>query len=181
MAIHSIIGGGNSNEVAKVLFTCFLETQKLVSLPSNNETERSVNVVIKYFNSNVNIAYTIPKELKIDINVYLMLSNLNYSPSLIYGFINETIINYINNLQVGTQLNKLTLSGLILPQLNINNISNNQITYLDYTFTLNGINANINSSGFIENINIDNYLTLNSLNVYLSQIPAQQEQQEVNK
>ena len=185
VAIHSIIGGGNNNEVAKVLFTCFLETQKLVSLPSNNETERSVNVVIKYFNSNVNIAYTIPKELKIDINVYLMLSNLNYSPSLIYGFINETIINYINNLQVGTQLNKLTLSGLILPQLNNNNINNNQINYIDYTFALNGINANVNSSGFIENINIDNYLTLNSLNVYLSQIPTSktttQEQQEANK
>ena len=173
-AIHAIVGGGKDNDVATALFLGLLETQKVISQPSQNEVNRSVKVDLKVYNSTIPISFTRPKNLDVSLNVYITFNDYETSPSNIYGIIAETLINYFNTLSVGNQVNKLTLINLALPLLNEAGIPTYSITYFDWTFTLNEVKGEWSSQGFMNGIYSDCYLTCSNLEVNLSTIPPEE-------
>lgn len=173
-AIHAIVGGGKDNDVANALFLGLLETQKVISQPSQNEVNRSVRVDLKVYNSTIPISFTRPKNLDVNLNVYITFNDYETSPSNIYGIIAETLINYFNTLPVGNQVNKLTLINLALPLLNEAGIPTYSITYFDWTFTLNDVKGEWSSQGFMNGIYPDCYLTCSNLEVNLSTIPPEE-------
>lgn len=164
--IEAIIGGGSDEDVALALFQGFIETQKLVSKPSNNEESRTISVNIGYYGNTIPIKFTRPKNLSIDITLMISFTQIQTTPTSIRGATEDAITEYINGLALGSPLSKLTLTNIILPILENKGILANTVASIDYAFKIDGNEITTSGpEGFINEIQWDTYLTLTSYSV----------------
>lgn len=163
--IEAIVGGGDANQIAGVLFDSFLETAKLISYPSNNETNRKIETFIKYFNNDILITFTRPKNLNLNFKIIFTFKSLLVSSASLEGFIVDKFTNLINEWQLGTELNKYTLDMFLIDLLNEKGIKTQQIIKMQYIININDELINFDTEGFLECIQHDTYLTLNSLTI----------------
>lgn len=163
--IEAIVGGGDPYEVAGVLKDSFLETKKLISEPSNGEESRSVNINIKYFRNTIPVAFTRPKNLNLSIKIGIQLKNNILTQTSAEGLLMEPFENYINSLELGESINKLTFDKLILDKLIKHDIQPRDIIGFNYKILMGENILNWNGENFLDEVKWDCYLTLGGLGV----------------
>lgn len=163
--IEAIVGGGDPYEVAGVLKDSFLETKKLISEPSNGEESRSVNINIKYFRNTIPVAFTRPKNLNLSIKIGIQLKNNILTQTSAEGLLMEPFENYINSLELGESINKLTFDKLILDELIKHDIQPRDIIGFNYKILMGENILNWNGENFLDEVKWDCYLTLGGLGV----------------
>lgn len=163
--IEAIVGGGDPYEVAGVLKDSFLETKKLISEPSNGEESRSVNINIKYFKNTIPVAFTRPKNLNLSVKIGIQLKNNILTQTSAEGLLMEPFENYINSLELGESINKLTFDKLILDELIKHDIQPRDIIGFNYKILIGENILNWNGENFLDEVKWDCYLTLGGLGV----------------
>lgn len=163
--IEAIVGGGDPYEVAGVLKDSFLETKKLISEPSNGEESRSVNINIKYFRNTIPVAFTRPKNLNLSIKIGIQLKNNILTQTSAEGLLMEPFENYINSLELGESINKLTFDKLILDEFIKHDIQPRDVIGFNYKILMGENILNWNGENFLDEVKWDCYLTLGGLGV----------------
>lgn len=166
--VEFVVGGGDSTEIANVLFSSFIETQKLLSAPSDNDTGRTQTTNINFYGNALSISYTTPKLINFGLKVGINFSNLTISANNINTIISETLTSYINALQVGNKLNKRTIENLIINAIKEYNVDSNEISALQITpqYSDDGINFADDvwdDNGYYAKLDFDCYLILQNL------------------
>lgn len=173
--IEAIVGGGDANQIAGVLFDSFLETAKLISQPSNNETDRTINAIVRYYGSELPIAFTRPKNLPLKFRMTFTFRGVMVTSTSAEGIIKQPFTDFINNRQLGAPLNKNTLDMFIFSKFAEHGIDTTGFVGIKYTITKGEEAIEFDSEGFITEIKHDCYLTLAGLQI---EIAASQSRQE---
>lgn len=168
--IEAVVGGGEVSDVATALFESFLETAKLLSLPSNNEEDRSVFYTIKYFGSDIPIVFTRPKLLDMELKLILTFKSLTISGDSLDGMIRNSIASFINDRDLGAPLNKNALDAFIYNRLSAGNIDIANLVRLDYEIKLNKEKIEFSSNGFLEEVKDDCYLNLSGFGIEIGSL-----------
>lgn len=114
-AINLIIGGGNPLEIAKVIYKHGgLTAKKFLSQPSNRESSRTISQDLIIYGNRHTYKFTRPKQVNLNIKVIVSFVAINASSEAIKSLTKETMANYINNLQVGSKINKASLQRAFL-------------------------------------------------------------------
>lgn len=163
--IEVVVGGGDPYEVAGVLKDAFLETQKLISRPSNDEADRTIDVEIKYYGNTIPIKFTRPKNLDLTIVMYANLQNRVIPLAAMKGALSHPIEEYINNLHLGEPINKLALTDFALNILRVKGVEPTDFKNIDFVVSQGVEVLSWNEDGFLDAINFDTYVTLAGFNV----------------
>lgn len=162
--IEAVVGGGSDEEVAKALYLSFLETQKLISKPSNDETDRSKQVTLYIYDNPVSIEFTRPKVLEIGIMCYVAFTATLASPVALQYLTQNDVTKYVNSLKVGTNINKYSLIEIIMPLIVGAGMPSHTIKSIDFKYKIKGIDGErykeFNKDGYIEEILFDCYTIL---------------------
>lgn len=161
--IEAVVGGGEAAEVALALFESFVETQKLLSQPSNNEVDRSVAYTLTFAGSPIIINFTRPKLLNLEIELSATFQNVSVTSESLDGMVRTYLTNYINNKRVGTSFNKNTLDKIIMNLIGAGGIDSENIVKLDYALKINKEDISFGAAGYIEEVEYDCYLILTDL------------------
>lgn len=168
--IEAVIGGGRDEEVALALYKSFLETQKLVSSPSSNETNRTAQVTVYVNNNPEEILFTRPKLVEVGLKLFLTFSSSLSSPIAIQNLTVETITNYVNSLQVGIPISQYALIEKIIPLLTDAGIPAYTLTSIKFQYFTGEDNnpRDFSANGFIPEIEKDCYASLMSYSVEIN-------------
>lgn len=166
--IEAIIGGGDANQVAGALFDSFLETAKLISEPSNNETDRTMNTILDYYGSKLPIQFTRPKNISLKFRLIFTFKGVLVTSTSAEGIIKQPLTDFINNRQLGAPLNKNTLDALIFSKFAEHGIDTTGFVKIDYTINKGEELVQFDSEGFLDIIKHDCYLTLAGLNIEIA-------------
>ena len=159
--IETIVGGGENDKIALALFLSFLETQKLISNPSNKESERTVQLDLDMYNSIIPIKFTRPKMLEIKITFQPSFSGIITTPTALEGVLAKNITTYINSMQVGTPLNAVSLNYLVMPLLLSSGIKDYNVKSLGWKIEINNVKTDFDQqTGYLKEIAHDCYLVL---------------------
>lgn len=173
--IEAIVGGGDANQIAGVLLDSFLETAKLISQPSNNETDRTINSIVRYYGSELPIAFTRPKNLPLKFRMTFTFRGVIVTSTSAEGIIKQPFTDFINNRQLGAPLNKNTLDMFIFSKFAEHGIDTTGFVNIKYAISKGEDTIEFDSEGFITEIRHDCYLTLAGLQI---EIAASQSRQE---
>lgn len=160
--IEAVIGGGQDEDVALALYKSFLETQKLISAPSNNEKNRTTQVTIYVNNNPEEILFTRPKLIEVGLKLFLTFSSSLSSPIALQNLTIDTVTNYINSLQVGIPISQYALIEQIIPLLTDAGIPAYTLTSIKFQYFTND-NAQLRDfsvNGFVPEIEKDCYAVL---------------------
>lgn len=159
--IEAVIGGGSDEEVAKALYLSFIETQKLISNPSDDILNRKKSVTLYVYNNPVTIEFTRPKVLELGITSKVAFTDTIASPVALQQLTQDAVREYINNLKVGTQVNKYSLIEIIMPIIVNAGMPSYTMKDIDFTYKIgDGEYKKFNSDGYIDEIEQDCYVVL---------------------
>lgn len=166
--VEFVIGGGEPSEIANVLFNNYIETQKLLSNPSDNETSRTQTIPINYNGNALSVSYTLPKLINFGLKINIAFKSLSISSNNVDIVCNEILTNFINSMQVGEPLNKLTIENLIVNALADYNVSPSEISVLEITPQtsedgIEFIDDEWDLNGYFAKLEFDCYLILKNL------------------
>lgn len=164
VGIECIVGGGDDYEIALSLFESFLKTSILVSDPSNNETNRTIQVELNYYGNPIAVNFTRPKLLNLDLTLLISFRQNSIPASSIKDILQDDLRDYINKKIVGSQLGEIELNALLTPILCNNNIEIGNIKSMAYKAKINGA-ENEFIDGYLQGIENDAYLVLTSWDV----------------
>lgn len=169
-AVEAIIGGGSNENVGLALFLSFLETQKLLSNPSDSDESRTISIDVNVNNNIIPIKWTRPKLLQIELLLKITFQGKLVTPKELEGLLSKEVINYVNTLRVGTPLNKNSINLIILQILAKNNLEPYNIKNLDYEVKINNENTTFSEdTGFLQEVKDDCYLELVAFNVTINE------------
>lgn len=169
--IECVIGGGDVNEVANVLFNSFVKPSDFNSTPSDNDTNRTVTTRIKFYSGDFEIKWTLPKELKIAINLSMSLSSSNLSGDTFKQYLEEKLSEEINSRRVGTPLNIATLNKIVYDGLDYYNVDIADVSRVDWSISDgNGKAISFDKNDMLNDIYFDVYTTLSSFDLVLMTI-----------
>lgn len=117
VGIESVVGGGDEYEVALALYQSFFETQKLMSNPSNEETDRRKKVQLGLYNNTFPIVFTRPKLLELNLKFEIAMLNKSMSALAIKKSTQSYLEKSINALKVGKDVTINQLNQFIMPGL----------------------------------------------------------------
>lgn len=166
--IEAIVGGGDANQIAGVLFDSFLETAKLISQPSNNEVDRTINSIVRYYGSELPISFTRPKNLPLKFHMTFTFRGAIVTSTSAEGVIKQPFTDFINNRQLGAPLNKNTLDMFIFSKFAEHGIDTTGFVNIKYAISKGEETIEFDSEGFITEIKHDCYLTLAGLQIEVS-------------
>lgn len=160
--IEAVVGGGKDEVVALALYKSFLETAKLLSLPSGQESSRTKEVVLYIYNNPVPIVFTRPKLLEIGLEMNINFSSALSTPLALQGITQDAVTAYINSLNVGIKVSKFALINITMPLLVDAGIPAHTIKAFEFRYKIGetGAYANFSSDGFIPEVEHDCYCTL---------------------
>lgn len=115
--IEAIIGGGDQIQIAFALYQSFFETQKLISNPSDKNTNRTIDQEIYVFDNIINVKFTRPKLLKLNLKLKITFLGKLSSAQAVKDNTSESITNFVNTLKVGKPINLYSLIEVITPDL----------------------------------------------------------------
>lgn len=164
--IEAVVGGGDVDEVANVLFNSFLVPTKLVSNPSDNDTSRTATATINFFNNPFEIKWTLPKEIKVQIKLTLTLKDAVINSEQFKISLQELIDEEINGRRCGTPLNKALLNSFVYEVITGMNIEGYKISTIVWEITdeATGQVMDWDKNDYLVGINFDTYTTLSSFN-----------------
>lgn len=173
--IEAIVGGGDANQVAGALFDSFLETAKLISEPSNNETQRTISAIIDYYGSKLPIKFTRPKNLSLKIRMTFTFKDVIVTSTSAEGIVKQPLTDFINNRQLGAPLNKNTLDMLIFSKFAEHGVDTTGFVKIGYTITNGDEPVEFDSEGFLDIIKHDCYLTLAGISIEIASSQSEME------
>lgn len=162
--IEAVVGGGDIYEIANALRISFFETQKLVSVPSDNEESRTVKVLINLYGNEVEIKFTRPKQYTFNLFCQILMKEDYYSESEMITLISLPLQNYCNTLRVGTIPNKTKLANIVLNEFLANGFDLNKISSVDFKYSQ-GAGEWVAFENELPNISHDIYLNLDKISV----------------
>lgn len=110
-AINVVVSGGNAEDIAYVIYKYGGLTGKLfLSNPSDSDSNRTISYDLTIFNNTHTYKFTRAKLLNLDIKVSLSLRAITSSSASLIALTKESMQDYINSLEVGTLINKATLT-----------------------------------------------------------------------
>lgn len=168
--IEPIIAGGETDEIATALVHSFIGLGDLVSEPSDNDTARTASWVMKYYGSDLEIKWTLPKLITVDVQVQMSFKNISAYKGKLEELIKNKFENSLNNLKVGSPINKIMLESLVVDSVKemsidpqyINTLAfklSNQETSTDLTF---------DSYGYVAEIKKDIYVLLGNFTLMIT-------------
>lgn len=172
--IEAVVGGGKDEEVAKALYLSFLETQKLVSNPSNNEAStRSREITLYIYNNPVTVRFTRPKLLQIGLQMNISFTSNISTPIALQNLTQSAVTNYVNNLTVGTPINLYSLIEIVMPILVDSGIPSYTMREISFIYKISNDTIDtsykaFNDSGFIPEILDDCYCELSEYGVVIN-------------
>lgn len=168
--IEAVIGGGADEEVALALYKSFLETQKLISVPSSDETNRITQVTLYVNNNPVDVMFTRPKLVEVKLTLKLAFSSSLSSPVALQSLTESTVTNYINSLQVGIPISQYALIEKIIPLLTDAGIPAYTLTSIKFEYNTddNQEYREFDINGFIPEIEKDCYASLTGYSVVIN-------------
>lgn len=172
--IEAVVGGGKDEEVAKALYLSFLETQKLVSNPSNNEAStRSREITLYIYNNPVTIQFTRPKLLQIGLQMNISFTSNISTPIALQNLTQSAVTNYVNNLKVGIPINLYSLIEIVMPILVDSGIPSYTMREISFIYKISNDTIDtsykaFNDSGFIPEILDDCYCELSEYGVVIN-------------
>lgn len=131
--IEAIVGGGENSEIASALLRSFLGLANLISEPSNNETARTNTWKVKYYGSEIDVLWTTPKALKLNIQITAKFSYTSVYKGNLETLLKASFANYLNNLRVGTPINRFAFDKLFFEACKEYQVDANYISALSYT------------------------------------------------
>lgn len=159
--IEAVVGGGEPQEIANVLFNAFLETQKLISKPSDDDTTRTQTLDVNYLDLHTfSVSYTTPKHLSIGLT---LVAKFRASPISTIGLttmVLEGLTEYVNAKIVGTLLTHYELKNLIMDILSAQGYDLTNIEYIKFNPSVDGTDTQWDSSEKLAEIEFDCYITL---------------------
>lgn len=160
--IEAVVGGGKDEVVALALYKSFLETAKLISLPSGQESSRTKEVTLYIYNNPVPIVFTRPKLLEIGLEMNISFSSALSTPLALQGITQDAVTAYINSLNVGIKVSKFALINLTMPLLVDAGIPSHTIKSFEFRYKIGeaGTYTNFSSDGFIPEVAHDCYCIL---------------------
>lgn len=172
--IEAVVGGGKDEEVAKALYLSFLETQKLVSNPSNNEAStRSREITLYIYNNPVTVRFTRPKLLQIGLQMNISFTSNISTPIALQNLTQSAVTNYVNNLKVGIPINLYSLIEIVMPILVDSGIPSYTMREISFIYKISNDTIDtsykaFNDSGFIPEILDDCYCELSEYGVVIN-------------
>lgn len=114
-AINIVVSGGNAEDIAYAIYKYGGLTGKLfLSNPSDSDGGRTISYDLTIFNNTHTYKFTRAKLLNLDIKVTLSLRAITSSSASLIALTKESMQDYINSLQVGTLISKMTLTEAFL-------------------------------------------------------------------
>lgn len=114
-AINLVIGGGDPLEIAKVIYkNGGLIAKKYLSAPSKNETQRTISQNLIIYGNTHTYQFTRPKQINLNLKVIVSFVKISTSSESVKQMTKETMQEFINHLQVGSKINKASLSSVFL-------------------------------------------------------------------
>lgn len=161
-ALQVIVNGGDSIAIARELYASGLTGKLFLSAPSKSETQRTVSQTLFIYGNPHIYKFTRPKLLNLDINVTVKFVGIQVSNKAIEVRTQEALERFLNNLQVGQPINKLTLQSLFLEGLASVSVFPSALASTP-TFVVknNGSLINWGANDFLE-IEFDEYVRLKS-------------------
>lgn len=167
--IEAVVGGGDAHQIAGTIFASFLETSKFISLPSDKETQRTVNTFVRYHDIDREISFTRPKNLDLGFKITLSFFDKAISSTAAEGVIKETFTKFINTYPLGDKLNRAALEGLIYTKFKEYGIGSNNLVNIKFEILdKEGEAQEFDENGFLKNVKHDCYLTLRNLTIETS-------------
>jgi hypothetical protein len=136
--IECIVGGGDDAQVAGALLSAFLQTQNLVSAPSNGETARTVTKTVNLYNSSFVVKYTRPKQITVGLTVTITFNGYSSSQEVISGILSPVYTAAFSALTVGSTVNMKYLDSLVIETFKDNNIDPEYVQDISYAVTFAG-------------------------------------------
>lgn len=168
--VEAIVGGGADEEVALALYKGFVETQHLLSRPSNDENNRKITQTLYVLDSPVQIQFTRPKNIPLYLELNIAFTSGISTPTAISDMLKNHIEEFINSNRVGVPINETKLNSLILPVLELNGIYPYIIKSIRWRYKIAQVDnyEDFNADGFISAIEKDCYPTLKEFGVNLN-------------
>lgn len=150
--LEIIVGGGDDYSVALAIFNSILYPDILVSNPSGDETNRTININVTFNGVDFPITYTRPKINQLSINISLTVQSgfINIPSEAFTLLLRPYYENYINNLKIGYVPTGYSFDDLIYQCFRDNSYSRDIITGINYTLMINGEPATLNGERQLE-------------------------------
>lgn len=162
--IEAVVGGGDVDEVANVLFNSFLVPTKLVSNPSDGDATRTATATINFFNNPFEVKWTLPKQLNLDISLSLSLKDTVINALTFKENMQSLLDEEINGRRVGTPLNLALLNSFIYESITDMNIEGYKISTIKWVIkdADTGIELTFDKNDYLSAISFDIYTNLSS-------------------
>lgn len=167
--IEVVVGGGDDYQVAEAIFESFFYPDIFVSSPSDDETDRTVNINVVFNSVSFPITFTRPKLKLLSISLTLTVEQgyINIPSEAFTLLLLPYFENYINNLKLGYLPTGYSFDNLIYKCFNDNNYNSDIIIGINYVITVDGQEANLNGKRQLET-NFDIAYTLHEFKVDLN-------------
>ena len=161
--IEVVVGGGDDYQVALAIFNSVLYPDIFVSNPSNDETNRTVNINVTFNGVDFPIVYTRPKINQLSINISLTVQSgfINMPSETFTLLLRPYYEDYINNLKIGYSPTGYGFDDLIYQCFKDNFYNISIITGINYTLTVNDEPASLNAQRQLQTEFDEAYTLLN--------------------
>lgn len=167
--VEVIVGGGDDIEVSKAIYEGFLETQLLISSPSNGETNRTVSQDIQIYGYVSNVKFTRPKPINLYLKGTLSLYNNVISSKSATAISKQAFIDYFNSLTVGSKVSVSTLNSIFYKALQDQGIDIGNLKDIKFSYkTVKDPEATYSDFGadnLLPGIEHDTYIVLEQFNI----------------
>jgi hypothetical protein len=136
--IECIVGGGDDAQVAGAILSAFLQTQNLISNPSNSETARTITKTINLYNSSFSVSFTRPKQIVVGLTVTVTFNGYSSAQPIILGILSPVFTSTFSNIEVGSTVNTKYLDSLVIETFKDNNIDPEYVQDIAYSVTFAG-------------------------------------------
>ena len=164
--IEMVIGGGSSSDIAEVLYKSFFESQKLISLPSDNDSSRTTEVTLSVYGYPLTIQFTRPLALDLSLQCTIALLSSYYSAETMQLLLEEPLRNYLTSLRVGERVGKVGLIKVILDTFEENNVDTSIVRSIDFTYAIGGsAYQEFDGEGKVSEVSYDTYIEPNIITI----------------
>lgn len=136
VGIEAIVGGGDEYQVALALYKSFFETQKLLSNPSDQDANRTIKKDLYLFDSLIPVVFTRPRLLQLNLKLFIGFNGILTSAEAVRQATQNDILNYVNNLKVGTNVGMYKLIELCYKGLESINAPMSTVKFIKFKYCI---------------------------------------------
>lgn len=167
-SIECVVGQGDSAEIAKVLMDyCGLNPRLLVSNPSNNESNRTVNQTVTYKKSSYNVKFTRPKLVNLELTIKPKFRDILVTNNELELATTNKVIDIFNNLSIRDILNKTFIQQIFINLMKEYGYIDSNIVSVDFSYKCDGKNGVLDPNGYFTEQQDDTYFVLKKYTILI--------------